>query len=347
MADDEGAGLTGNEKLERGVVRTAFNWLVILAALAVIAGWVANNGWVQIQPNEAAVVLRLGALNRIETDDGVQLLLPAPLEYAKVVDVRGTRHLSFGAEEGEDSGSGVAMQTADRNIVMVSYELQYDVGDAYSFEFGLEHPLEVLEAATQSAVREVVGRRSIDEMLSTARTEIEQQARGILQTTIGSYFESDRSPFNIKSIELQSVQPPPEVAEAFNDVVAAQQNEVQSVSEAKGDAREIMESASAKAREYEEIARAYKDAKIIEAQGEASRFEALLVEYQAAPEVTRQRLYLETMEQVLPRVDKMIVEPGTVNLLPFLGGQSGRAMAPAPAPVSAGQSSPSAQEGTK
>jgi len=124
--------------------------------------------------------------------------------------------------------------------------------------------------------------------------------------------------FAVDRINLERPQAPEAVREAFADVVSAGQDEKRATLEAEGDAKEILQRAQSEVAELHEQAEAYKRAKIIEAQGEATRFEALLVEYQAAPEVTRRRLYLETMEEILPGVDKMVVEPNVVNMLPML-----------------------------
>jgi membrane protease subunit HflK len=124
--------------------------------------------------------------------------------------------------------------------------------------------------------------------------------------------------FRVGRINLEKPQAPDAVREAFADVVSAGQDEKRSALQASGDAQEILQGAQSEASEMHEQANAYKRSKIIEAQGEATRFEALLVEYQAAPAVTRHRLYLETMEEILPGVEKLVVEPNTVNMLPML-----------------------------
>ena len=153
MAKDED-GLTSDQKLERGVLRSLFNWIVILAALAVIGAWVYLRGWYQLEPGESAVVLRLGAMNRIVPDAGLHFLVPSPLEYVKSISVRETRHVGFGRSgEHGDGATAIAMQTADSNIVNLSYELQYTIDDPYSFLYGVAQPREMLVGATQSAVR--------------------------------------------------------------------------------------------------------------------------------------------------------------------------------------------------
>lgn len=316
------------------------NTLVLLVSLSVLGGW-AYQGVYWLELGESAVILRLGKLDRIEEMEGWRIHWPPPLEYHEIVNTGGLRTESFG-EEPTQSTPGTprdeedreiaarinrnAIQTADSNIVNVDYELQYKVENAYSFAFGMADPGAILHDATEAAVREVIGKKTIDEVLSRGRGEIEQEASGLLSGLLGSYFEEIglEPAFQIDKINLQKPQAPEPVREAFADVVSASQDEKRAISAARGDAQEILERARAQAAELYEEAEAYKRSRIIEARGEATRFEALLDEYRLAPEVTRRRLYLETMEQILPAVEKMVVEPNTVNMLPMLplGGRA-------------------------
>jgi membrane protease subunit HflK len=331
---------------ERGVTRTIVAWLVLIVSLGVLGGW-AYQGVYRLELGESAVILRLGRLDRIEDVEGLRIHWPPPLEYHEIVNTRGLRTESFGEDptrstpgspsDSEDAEIAAqiqrnAIQTADSNIVNVNYELQYKVADAYSFAFGMRSPGEILHDATEAAVREVIGKKTIDAVLSQDRGEVERASQELLDELLASYFrEVGLEPaFHVDKINLQKPQAPEAVREAFADVVSAGQDEKRSVSAAAGDAREIVEQARAEAAELREQAEAYRQAKIIEAKGEAARFEALLTEYQAAPEVTRRRLYLETMEAILPGVEKVVVEPNTVNMLPLLplgasGGQGGLA----------------------
>lgn len=169
-------------------------------------------------------------------------------------------------------------------------------------------------------MRNVIGKRTIDAVLSQDRHEIQQEAKALLGEMLAGYVTGvgHAAAFQVGRINLEKPQAPDAVREAFADVVSAGQDEKRSALQASGDAQEILQGAQSEAAEMHEQANAYKRSKIIEAQGEATRFEALLVEYQAAPTVTRHRLYLETMEEILPGVAKMVVEPNTVNMLPLL-----------------------------
>jgi len=321
-------------RARRGLTRSILNWVVLLASLAVLVGWVSQ-GVYRLELGESAVILRLGRLDRIQSVEGLQFHWPPPLEYHEIVNTSGLRTESFGANptlstpgrpaDAEDREIATqikrdAIQTADSNIVNVDYELQYEVDDAFAFAFGMADAASILHDATEAAVREVIGKRTIDAVLSQDRGEIERDASELLEELLGSYFEDVglRPAFEIAAINLQKPQAPEPVREAFADVVSAGQDEKRALSEAEGDAREIIERAAAEAAEIREAAEAYRQARIIEARGESARFESLLVEYLGAPEVTRRRLYLETLEEILPGVEKLVVEPNTVNMLPML-----------------------------
>ena len=322
----EGAG--------RGLTRTILNTLLFLASLGVLLGW-ASQGLYQLNPGESAVILRLGAYDHTQLVEGWGWHLPPPLESHEIVNTRELRTESFGGQPTR-STPGVpvdqeevdiakvirrdAVQTGDGNIVNVAYELQYKIADAYAYRFALADPGAVLHDATEAAMRTVIGKKTIDAVLSQDRSEIEREAELLLESMIESYLEDvdHATAFEVGRINLEKPQAPEAVREAFADVVSAGQDEKRASLEAEGDAQEILERARSEVAELFEEAEAYKRAKIIEAQGEATRFQLLLVEYRNAPEVTRARLYLETMEEILPGVEKMVVEPNTVNMLPML-----------------------------
>ena len=332
MATEKGSSAA--ENAGRGVTRTIINSLVLLVSLAVLLGWAAQ-GIYQLEPGESAVILRLGAYDRTQRVEGLGWHLPPPLEFHEVVNTSELRTESFGARptqstpgapvdaEEREIAAGIkrdAIQTGDGNIVNVAYELQYEVRDAYAYRFAIAEPHAVLHDATEAAMRTVIGKKTIDAVLSQDRSQIEQDAQILLEEMLGSYLSAvgHESAFEIGRLNLEKPQAPEAVREAFADVVSAGQDEKRSSLEAAGDAQEILEQARSEVAEISEQAKAFKRARIIEARGEAIRFVALLREYENAPEVTRRRLYLETMEEILPGIEKMIVEPNTVNMLPML-----------------------------
>jgi len=342
--DDEEAA--GEESIRRSVARTLANWITVLASLAVILGWGAT-GFYTLEPGESAVILLFGERNRTVVAEGLHWHFPAPIQTMEVVNVSEVRQEGFGlrpvapaspqpAQRPDDATPAAgestttfenAMQTADNNIVNLGYVLKYEIDDAFAYLYGMADPEKTLFDATRAAVREVVGQLGVDDVLYTKRQEIEVRARDLLNERLAAYFGEVEagSAFRVRSIELQVVQPPAQVQEAFDEIIAAGQDEERAISQARGDAKEVLEQATARAIELEQSSLAYKESKVLEARGRASRFDALLVEYRLAPEVTRRRLYLETMEEILPQVDKMVIEPGSATVVPFLPmGQMGQ-----------------------
>lgn len=331
---DGDSGPSATERAGRGLTRSIVTTLLLVLSVAVLAGW-AYQGFYQLAPGQSAVILRLGAYDRTRDIEGLGWHWPPPLESREIVNTGELRTESFGAQQ-EISTPGQpvdaeeseiarrmqrdAVQTGDGNIVNVSYELQYKVGDAYAYEFAMAQPAAMLHDATAAAMRTVIGKKTIDAVLSQDRREIQSEAEALLESLLDDYLGEvgHANAFDVGRINLEKPQAPEAVREAFADVVSAGQDEKRSALEAQGDAQEILERARSEAAELRERAEAYRAAKIIEAEGEARRFEALLAEYRRAPEVTRSRLYLETMEEILPGVEKLVVEPNTVNMLPML-----------------------------
>jgi membrane protease subunit HflK len=324
---DPAPRLSSDEKVRRSVRRTVGNVVAVALSLLVIGAW-SFFGVYQLEPGQAAVILRLGRYARTVADPGVKVHLPPPLESHEIVEVASINREAFGvsasgeAELTGDALAEAAMQTSDNNIVNVGFVVQYRIKDAFQARYRVEDTRAILRDAAQAALREVVGRESIDGVLSEKRGEVAAQSQEILQETLDRY----EAGIAVLGIELQEVQPPIAVRDAFDEVIAAAQDRSRAVNEAQGYANEVLPRSRAEAAELRAEAQGYRDAKVAEATGEAARFEALATEYRKAPEVTRRRLYLETMEQVLPDVEKFVVEPGTTT--PYL--PLGRRAAPPP-----------------
>jgi len=314
------------DRIERGAGRLFRRSVALLVSLGLIGAWVAHSGWYRLQPGEAGVVLQLGRYARTETETGLHFKLPLPFEMVGTVKLSELRRLKFGFSDSQQAQlteqtttPETAIQTADNNIVNISYVVQYYVGDPFTFVYGMADPEGTLRDAAQSAMREIVGQRPGRDVLIDDRAGIQEDAKVLLQQRLAAYFpKPQQPPFRVDRYEILDSQAPTPVQEAFDDVVSANQDRERAQAEARGDALESVERARAEGQEIREKSLAYRDAKLVEAKGEAERFVALLAEYERAPQVTRQRLYLETMEEVLPRVEKVIVEPDTVNLIPFL-----------------------------
>lgn len=322
MADPEETA----QRIERGAGRVLRRFVVLFLSLGLVAAWLVQSGWYRLQPGEAGVVLQLGRYARTETETGLHFKLPLPFETVGTVKLSELRRIKFGFSDSQQAQltdrtttPETAIQTSDNNIVNISYVVQYYVGDPFTFVYGMANPEDTLRDAAQSAMREVVGQRPGRDVLIDDRAGIQADAKALVQSRLAGYFPPPQlSPFRIDRYEILDSQAPTPVQEAFDDVVSANQDRERVQAEARGDALEIVERAQAESQEIREGAVAYRDAKLVEAKGEAERFVALLTEYERAPTVTRQRLYLETMEEILPGVAKVIVEPDTVNLMPLL-----------------------------
>jgi len=300
--------------------RQAGRWvglLALLVSLAVLLAWVLWAGQYQLEPGEHAVILRLGRYARTDQDPGLKFHLPPPIESHEIVRADLIERESFGfPQEGEATPEQAAegtMQTGDNNVVHVGFVVQYRIKDAFHSRYRIARPQATLRDTAQAALRDVVGRTSIDGVLSEERATVERSTRELLQEILDRY----ESGLAVDGVELQEVQPPPEVQDAFDDVIAAAQDRSTTVNQAQGYANEVLPRARGEAAKLRQSAEGYREAKIARAEGEGSRFSALLAEYQKAPEVTRRRLYLETMEEILPEVEKVIIEPG-VPVLPYL-----------------------------
>jgi membrane protease subunit HflK len=309
--------LSTDEKVRRGVGRTLTTAFVLLAALAGLGAW-ASLGFYTVDAGQQAVVLRFGQFARTELREGLHFHWPRPVESVDLVNADSLQRVEFGMRAGEEGGTAAemheaAMQTSDNNIVLLGFVVQYKIKDAFQERYRVAQPVLTLRDAAQAAVREVVGRTDIDGVLSDKRGEVEQESLEILQGILDGY----ETGLAVTGLQLQEVQPPTPVRDAFDDVLASSQDRNRLINEAEGYANEVVPKARAEANELIAGAAGYREARVAEATGEAQRFLSLTAEYQRAPEVTRRRLYLETMEEILPSVHKVIIEPGT-NLLPYL-----------------------------
>lgn len=310
--------LGAEERVRRSVARTIGNTLFALALLALVAGWFWL-GFYQLTLGHAAVILRLGRHVDTVGEPGLKWHLPPPLETHEIVNVDEVAREEFGrASAGgtalEEALAEATMQTSDNNIVQLGFVVQYRVKDAFASRYRLAEPRATLRDVAQAAVREIVGHMPIDSVLSQGKGQVADEAQALLQRILDSY----EAGLLVNSVELQDVQAPDAVRAAFDDVVGAAQDADRAVNQAEGYRNELLPGARAEAVELIESANGYREARVAESTGEAQRFAALEQAYREAPEVTRKRLYLETMETVLPKVEKVIIEPGAAGVLPYL-----------------------------
>lgn len=314
-------GLFGGRKgggASRGGGAGAFTVGVFAAAALVI--WLLF-GFYIVDEGKRGVELRFGQFSQI-TLPGLHWHAPYPIEQVDLVDVEKRNFVEVGYRSGGGSGTGgsqsvpkeALMLTQDENIVDVRVAVQYQVKDARSYLFNVRNPDETLKQATESAIREVIGKSKMDFVLTEGRAEVAMQAKALIQTTLDQYDTG----LLVTTVNLQDAQPPEEVQGAFVDAIKAREDEDRQKQEAQAYANEVIPKARGAAARILEEANGYKLSVIAKAEGEASRFEQLLTEYSKAPEVTRKRLYLETMQTVLSNSSKVTVDVSRGNNLLYL-----------------------------
>jgi membrane protease subunit HflK len=279
----------------------------------VVAGIWAFQSFYTVRPEEQSVELFLGDFSSIG-NPGLNFA-PWPVVTAEVVNVTSERTESIGAARSGTSDTGL-MLTTDENIVDIDFEVVWNISDPAEFLFNLRDPEATIRAVSEAAMREVISASQLAPILNRDRGIIADRVQELIQSTLDSY----DSGVNIVRLNLDRADPPAEVIDAFREVQAAEQERDRLERQADAYANRVLAGARGEAAQILEEAEAYRAQVVNEAQGEASRFLAVLQEYAQAPEVTRRRLYLETMERVLGDVDLVILDGE--------GGQGGSGVVP-------------------
>ena len=307
--------------------------VLIVAVLGILVLlWLAT-GFYQVRPAQLAAVRLFGAYTGDLLGPGLHWFWPAPIGTRNVETVTETRRMELGfrsLEGGQvtDIPFEALMITGDLNIADVQLVVQYRTKDLASYLFQVDDPGDperdvragapdgsTLKDATEAALRQVVGQRSIDDILTINKEAAQADARLLLQTILDDY----NTGIEILEVRLQNVRPPDPVRDAFDDVVRARVDKEARINEALAYQQDQLPRARGEAQRILNTAEAFKQERILRATGEADRFLAVLQEYQQSREVTRQRLYLEAMEDILPGITKVIITPDTGgNLLEFL-----------------------------
>jgi len=286
-------------------------WLILAVILLVYAG----SGIYIVAPDERGIVLRFGRVVR-EADPGPGYHLPWPFEAVIKPPVTqilkeefGFRTVSVGPPARyQDVDPEALMLTGDENIVKLQFIVQFKVKTgptgATDFLFNVRDPGDTVRDAAEATMREVLGRNDIDNALTEGKEQIQQDAQALLQRILDQY----QVGLEVVTVKLQDVDPPNQVSDAFKDVISAQQDKERLINEARGYANDVVPKARGQAAQLLNEAEGYSAAKVQDASGAAQRFIALQDEYEKAKDVTRLRLYLETMEQVLPRMNKIILD---------------------------------------
>lgn len=307
-----------------------------IAAFGIVIAWLVLDSWVLIKANESGVALRFGKFARVLTP-GFNLKWPRPIENVYKVDVGGVRATQ----------DQVRMLTKDENIVQVDFNVQYQVDNPQRFLFSVRDPEETIKQAAESAVREVIGGSGLSSIMpdQLAKTDVADnkqpqanpsaelalQAKTKLQDTLSRYDAG----LIVTALNFQNVRPPQEVREAFDDAISAREDRQRRSNDAEAYAKSVVPQARGEAARILAEAEGYKAERIAKAEGDAERFNLIASEYKVAPEVTRKRLYIETMQKVLGESAKVIDLSAGKNVLylPIDGAGSSRQSVEAIAPT--------------
>lgn len=296
----------------------------LLIGLAVLGLWLAS-GIYTVAPDEQGLVLRFGRLDRV-TSPGLKYHLPRPIETVEKVPVTRVNRIEVGFRSAQGTGTrGVSardvsdealMLTGDENIIDINFVVLWRIGDAADYRFNVREPENTVKAASESVMREIIGQTPIVEATTEGRRAIEGRAREQLQALMNEYGTG----ILIDEVQLQKADPPAEVIDAFRDVQRAQADRERMQNEAEAFANDIIPRARGEAERLLQEAQAYRQTVTARATGEAERFKSVLAEYAKAQDITVRRIYLETMEEVLKGVNKVIIDgkQGSNGVVPYL-----------------------------
>ncbi|MDZ4096828.1 MAG: FtsH protease activity modulator HflK [Paracoccaceae bacterium] len=299
-----------------------------LGVLAAAGLW-AFMSFYTVKPEERSVELFLGKFSAIGKP-GLNFA-PWPLVKAEIVQVTGERQTDIGTGRGGDTDTGL-MLTRDQNIVDIEFQVVWNVSDPSQYLFNLKEPTDTIRAVAESAMRDIIARSELSPVLNRDRGVIASDLRAAVQGTLDSY----QAGISVVRVNFDKADPPREVIDSFREVQAAQQERDRLEKEADAYANRVTAGARGEAARLTEQAEGYRAEVVNNAQGEASRFLSVYAEYVKAPDVTRRRMYLETMEKVLGNMNKVILDgvsggEGGQGVVPFLPLNDLNRMAPAAA----------------
>ena len=301
---------------------------LIVVALLIFAGLFAWTAYYTVPSDSVAVVQRFGKHLK-DVPAGLHFKLPLGIDLATIVPVKRQLKQEFGfttpgandpyqggSREGrQETRRETEMVTGDLNAALVEWVVQYRIADPVKFLFEVREPSETLRYVSESVMREVVGDRTVDEVITIGRQEIESEALAKMQALSTKYAMG----ISIDQVQLKNINPPEPVQESFNEVNQAQQEKEKLINEARRDYNKVIPLAEGEKDQRIREADGYRLKRINEAEGDVARFSALLAEYTKAPEVTRRRIYIETLQSVLPSIrSKIIIDEQAHGILPLL-----------------------------
>jgi modulator of FtsH protease HflK len=299
---------------------------IIFIILIAVVGW-GLSGFFRVQSEELGVVLRFGKHVRT-VQPGLNYHLPYPIETVLLPKALRVSTLSIGMRVEEGRGGGTTMRdvpqeslmlTGDENIVDVDFTVLWRIkpDGVGNFLFNIQNPEGTVKAVAESAMREVIGRSEIQPILTGARTATELAVQELMQRTLDEY----GSGVLVQQVQMQKVDPPAQVIDAFRDVQAARSDQERLQNEARTYANRVIPDARGRSAQILQGAEAYREQTVAEARGQTARFLKVYDEYKKAPDVTRQRIYLETMERIFGAADKLVYDPGSgagQGVMPYL-----------------------------
>ncbi|MGE4412224.1 MAG: FtsH protease activity modulator HflK [Candidatus Caldatribacteriota bacterium] len=289
-------------------------WKLLILLILVL--YLASGIYI-VQPNEQGVIRRFGKFTRIDSP-GLHYHLPFPFETAVTPSVTEVKRIEIGFRTARGGYLEVPeealMLTGDENIVSAESIVQYRIKNAADYLFNIIDPELTVRNAAEAALRQVIGSRKIDDALTEGKYEIQEETKLLIQELLDLY----QSGILVTAVQLQDVNPPEEVSAAFKDVASAKEDKSKFINEAEGYRNDVIPKARGEAAKIVKEAEGYKIERIRRAEGDVAKFNQILAEYQNGKEVTRNRLYIETMESVLPHMKKYILEEKENNILKIL-----------------------------
>jgi modulator of FtsH protease HflK len=317
-------------------------------ALIGVALWLAT-GFYRVQPDEQGIALVLGKVWK-QTNPGLNYNLPAPIGEVFTPKVTRVNRVEIGFRAGTDASGDSVLQdvpeeslmlTGDENIISMQFVVLWQIKDPQKYLFAIRNPEGAVKNVAESVMRELIGQTAFEYARTQGRAEIEQQARERMQKLLDNY----QSGILVTQVAMQNISPPEPTIDAFRDVQAASADKERAVNEAQAYYNEVTQRAEGQAQQIVKEAEAYKEQTVALATGNAQRFESVLNQYEKAKDITQRRIYLETMEQLLKGINKVLVDNKTVGgALPYLSlNELLKQQKSQPPPAAAGSSSGAGQ----
>ena len=283
-----------------------FNFKITPVLIGILVIWLLTGIYV-VGPDEVGVIRTFGKFTRV-TQSGLNWKFPSPIETANTPKVTEVKRIEFGFRSLKNGQYRTVekeslMLTGDENIVDAEMIVQYKIKDPVKYLFNIVEPELTVREAAEASLRTVVGRNKIDETLTTGKFTIQEETKEQVQSILDKY----ESGIHIVAVQLQDVSPPKEVIGAFKDVASAKEDKNRMINQAEGYRNDVIPKARGEAEAMIRDAEGFKESRIKRAEGDATKFTTILKEYNKAKSITEKRLYLETMEKVLPGIDKIIV----------------------------------------